>query len=79
MTLRVGTALDRCVTLRGGCVKDISEFCRRMQEALNKRQRAATDEEKAEAEREMAETIRANFKQLEVQDYKVKQSGERED
>jgi hypothetical protein len=44
-------------------VSDISEFCRRMQAALDKRTRADTVDAKAEAEREMADLIRSNFKQ----------------
>jgi hypothetical protein len=42
-------------------VSDISEFCRRMQAALDKRTRADTVDAKAEAEREMADLIRSNF------------------
>lgn len=46
----------------GFSVSDISEFCRRMQAALDKRTRAKNPEAKAEAEQEMAALIRANCK-----------------
>ena len=56
-------------------MNSISEFCRRMQESLNKRTRAKTEAERIEAIQEMTELIRQNFKGELPKDWKLDQAG----
>ena len=59
-------------------MNSVSEFCRRMQESLNKRNRAKSEAERIEAIQEMTELIRQNFKGELPKDWKINQAGDHE-
>ena len=58
-------------------MNSISEFCRRMQESLNKRIHAKSEMERIEAQQEMTELIRQNFKGELPKDWKIEQAGDK--